>query len=332
MQLRGGAIVDGIMYSVAYGGGDGGTGSIKRSTIKIVNTNTNLYENGLQYVIDTSGPFYTTARPNWETESGGGLNKYNRYWGAVDGGNGKVYGVPFSAERILIIETSTVAGNRSAYQGSDTLTGNFPLPTGSAPLDENEIPYLQKYTGGVLSSINNCIYCMPRSANSILKIDPSDDSAVEIPLPEDYPEESFPADNEVKTKSLGTVEGPDGRIYGTLWQNNNILWIDPINDEIGWIDMTDKLSLMGTTNNFYAYARTVGNSIYFSPAAAETVMKMTFHGMARQAGEVVTDPLADLLAYVSTEGLATITVRELGQGFSAVLTGRRVIKNFIKTV
>ena len=39
--------------------------------------------------------------------------------------------------------------------------------------------------------------------------------------------------------------------------------------------MTSHTSSTGATSNFYAYARSVGDSIYFSPTAANYVMKMT---------------------------------------------------------
>lgn len=260
MQTRGGCEIGGIFYSLSFIGG---------APIRTIDTLTDYYGGNIVVATDTTGPFYV-GRPNWELE--GGLGVYDRHWGLIDGGNNKAYGIPLSSDRIVILDT--VAGTTS--RGADTLSGNEPLPLGTDPIpDPSNSPYLIKYSGGTLSSYNSCIYSMPRHARSVLKINTVDDSATEIPFPTTLMDTIAASGWEDMAFSLGSVEGADGRIYGTLWQAPIILWVDPISDEIGWIDMSPYTSLTGSTSNFYAYARPVGDSIYFSPTAANYVMKMT---------------------------------------------------------
>lgn len=267
MQTRGGAIVDGIIYSSTYDltlGAD--------TVVRTVRASTEIYDGNIFITNDRTGPYYQ-GRPNWASES----YSIQTYWGAVEGGNGKVYCIPCGQERIGIIECSTTPANRVAYQGNDTLTGNADLPTGTDPIpDPANSPYLIKYSGGTRSSHNGCIYSMPRHARAVLKIDPADDSATEIPFPSNLMD--FITENGLEDEgfSLGSVEGPDLRIYGTLWQASFILWIDPRTDRIGWIDMQPYLDddATGITNNHYAYSVRVGDALYFSPGAANKVMKM----------------------------------------------------------
>lgn len=127
---------------------------------------------------------------------------------------------------------------------------------------------------------------MPRHARSVLKINTVDDSATEIPFPTSLMDTITASGWEDLSFSLGSVEGSDGRIYGTMWQAPIILWVDPISDEIGWLDMTSHTSSTGATSNFYAYARSVGNSIYFSPTAANYVMKMTLTNVGSSGSSV----------------------------------------------
>lgn len=261
MQVRGGAVVGSTLFSTSYDTSPGET-----SVVRTVNLETEIYGANIGYTNRRDGPFYA-ANPSASAGGQWGALATDTYWGAVAGGNGKVYGIPFGQERILVVDAATM----TAAQGEDTLTGGIEIETWAIPPDA----YLAKYTGGTRSGVNGCIYSMPRAAQSVLKIDPSDDSAIEIPLPADYLAFLAEGGYEGDTKSLGSEEGPDGKIYGTLWQVPAILWIDPRTDFIGWIDLRDYLTDTGTTRNHYAYARRVGNAIYYSPASATAVMKMT---------------------------------------------------------
>ena len=253
-QVRGGAEVAGKIYSPRY------SGTTPLDSLVVLDTASNTIST-ISYTVDRTGPIYS-ARPNWMLENIFGL--YERYWGAVSGGNGKVYGIPYTSDRILIIDT--VAG--TAAQGADTLSGNDPIPAEPDPIDADNGPFWAKYNEGVLSSINGKIYSMPRHAKSILKIDPVDDSAVEIPLPP--PLDGFP----LLSKSFSTVEGPDGRIYSTPWQLPYLFWIDPVDDSIGQIDVSAAMLAEPAVNNYWTYAETVGAAIYFAPGTARNILKV----------------------------------------------------------
>lgn len=260
-QVRSSALSSsGVIHSPPYSYTASDTGIVRR-----LDTNTDTMLANIPYSIDRTGPIYS-ARANWEAENTAYYALYDRYWGAVTAPNGKIYGIPFGSDRILIIDPVA----ETAVQGSDLLNGNDPIPSDPDPIDLNNSPYFQKYGKAAVSSINGCIYAMPRHAKSILKIDPSDDSAVEIPLPP--PLDGSPA----LSKSFVAVEASDGRIFSSPWQLRYLFWIDPTDDSIGYQDINADLTAnAGTTNNFYTYAVADGDSIYYSPGSATKVLKIT---------------------------------------------------------
>ena len=228
-----------------------------------------------------------TTRPNWETEVSG--IKYDSNFGAVAGGNGKIYGIPFGASRINILDTS----DNSTSWGLDELTGN--APTSSDPFNINPMLYkatwFNKYRSGVLAS-NGCIYSHGALARSILKIDTSDDSATEIPYPQVIIDDMTQGDiaNYLtpKAASFSSVLGSDGKVYSVPWGIPYIIWIDPADDSIGYANIISTLSASGSTRkdgygdfiNWYTFGTAVGDSIYYSPASADKVLKLTLAGSA----------------------------------------------------
>lgn len=258
LQTRGGAVINDTFFGTTYQTSPNANLFVRRFTVS-----TERYLSALSCPVRRDGPFYL-ANPDFSDGQSFGTLSTDTYWGAVAApAAGKAYGIPFGQDRISIIDEDTM----TVSQGEDTLTGGIEIETWATPPDA----YLGKYTGGTLSSINGCVYAMPRNANAVLKIDPTDDSATELPLPASY------IVNPADTKALGSVEGPDGRIYGVLWQDPRLLWIDPRTDEIGFVDLSPWLDQTGTTRNFYAYGQRVGNALYFSPASAQTVMKLTIY-------------------------------------------------------
>jgi len=227
------------------------------------------------------------AADYWQTELPDGLEwVYDSYYGATKASNGKIYLTPHGADRIAIVNPS----NDSVVLGSDLLTGNEPYISGSLVGDLsasnaliNNHAYWNKYSGGTFVPSTGCIYCFPRHGNAILKIDTSDDSAVEIPLPSALriKEATYLGVDVFYNKSFSSVLGPDGNIYSVPYEIPYIFWIDPETDQIGYKEISSELAGSGAKTNtstasWYSYGITEGNSIYMAPQMANYVMKMGF--------------------------------------------------------
>jgi hypothetical protein len=171
--------------------------------------------------VNTSNDTLTVLPVNWNTTGpswNNGVSRgamYLRYWGAVPGPGNKIYGVPYGADRILIINTDT----DTVTQGNDTVDAGF-LSNSGIPLAN----YDAKWSGGTLSPHNNMIYCSPRYAKTILKIDTSDDSVTELPV--DWPADIVQNEQTV-SKYFSSVLGSDGRIYCVPWRISKMMIIDP---------------------------------------------------------------------------------------------------------
>lgn len=251
-QTRGIAESQGKLFLTTF------SGTTNRVFIHDLETQINT---NILFDIDRSGPFYS-IRTDWESYAD---YTFDRYWGAVTANNGKVFGIPFTSDRISIIDPFTM----TAKQGLDTLDGNAEIPPIGQPIDFNNGAYTAKYSGGALSSVNQCIYAMPRHANAILKINPDTEMAEEIPLPTELYSATL-------SKSFSTVEGPNGLIYSTPWQMPYLFWINPATDEIGWVSLEDIKDDFGASGNWFTYAVTVGNSIYFAAGSATKILKVEF--------------------------------------------------------
>ena len=253
-QTRGGAEVDGKIYSTSFSAYD---------IVRVVDISDDSISN-ISYSPDLGSDIYLSRPPE------GDDIYYERYWGATAAPNGKVYGTPYSAGQILVIDP--VAG--TAVQTGAYLTGNSTLPQTGDTIDFNYDPFWNKYSGGALSSVTGNIYAMPRQGNSILKIDTATDTVTEIPLPSVLIDAAAPLS---KQKSFSTVEGPDGLIYSVPWYLEYLFWINPLTDEIGYHELTTEFdgSGSGYPSSWFTYGETVGDSIYFSPGTATKVLKLT---------------------------------------------------------
>jgi hypothetical protein len=164
--------------------------------------------------------------------------KYDTNFGAVAGGNGKIYGIPFGASRINILDTTN---NNAVSWGNDSLSGNAPMSNASEFGWANKATWFAKYKGGVLAS-NGCIYSHGTLARSILKIDTSDDSATEIPYPDVIIDKMTNGDvTNYRTPvpaSFSSVLGNDGKVYSVPWGIPYIIWIDPADDSITYVDIS----------------------------------------------------------------------------------------------
>ena len=280
MQVRGPAYYNNRVYIPSFSGG---------YYWRVIDTETD------EQVLDRKGTpirwadpprtdFIYRIRPNWEDEPNTRYNngmKYDTNFGAVAGGNGKIYGIPFGASRINILDTT----DNSTSWGLDEITGNAPM---SNAADTDKATWFAKYKGGVLAS-NGCIYSHGTLARAILKIDTSDDSATEIPYPDAIIDKMTNGDvTNYRTPvpaSFSSVLGSDGKVYSVPWGIPYIIWIDPADDSINYVDISSTLDTSGSERgdsfgnyiNWYTYGTAVGNSIYYSPGGAERILKLTLN-------------------------------------------------------
>ena len=266
--MRSGALsFDEYLYSPlwAYGTPSAGDPNQTLPYVTVVNTEDDSHYR-LHWYPNRTGPQY--SRPNWRIENHEFSGPYERYWGAVDGGNGKIYGIPYGAERVLIIDTLV----DSIFQSAEVVSG------GADPLTQTDFgknPVFHKFSGGTRSSYNDMIYCFPRLGKTILKINTNNDSITEIALPS--PIDTF------SSKSFGCVEGSDGKIYSVPWQFQldqfgnkkvHMFVLDPRDDSIEVIDLSDLINEenLGQENLFYAYGASHRNKIYFAPFWASKML------------------------------------------------------------
>jgi hypothetical protein len=277
-SLRGGAEANGFIYSSVYykdATAVGYTPVVSKFSLS------DYSQTLLPFTPSRTGGIYD-ARPNWSTESGYEWT-YDSYFGATKAGN-KVYLTPYGADRVVIVDTTD---DSISFSSGNPLTGNEPYYTG-APSSQMYIhnAYFNKYSGGTYVGSTGCIYCFPRHANSILKIDTSDDSTTELPLPSVLKQfkQTFNsgASSEIdkyKNKSYSSVLGPDGLVYSIPYELPYIFWIDPETDEIGYKEISSELAGSGSALNaasdsWYSYGAVYGDAIYMAPQKANYVMKM----------------------------------------------------------
>jgi len=258
----------------------------------VVNTNTDTAEPSiLRPPVPKTDPIFLT-RVDYATEnSGTALKDYESIQGSVAGNNGKIYGMPYGASRINIVDT--VEG--TSTWGQDYLTGNAPIdddPWSRAMVESKT--YFSKYKYGALANNGN-IYAHGHRARSILKINTSNDSATEIPYPEVIIEAMLDGGSKsvadtAKAASYGSVLGGDGRIYSTPWNIPYLIWIDPKDDTIGYFDISNILDSSGATNGWYTLATAVGNSLYFSPGISHKILEINLDVLIKEYPNVYNPP------------------------------------------
>ena len=219
------------------------------------------------------------------------LTGREKYLGGEKGNNGKIYCIPGFAEQVLVIDPSTeppiVKLIGPKFPGDFKWLRAVRMPSGiilglpchadsilridpatdqvstiqwdstdpKAP--PNGMPW--KYHGAGLSPIDNCLYCIPQFAETIMKIDPSETVS--------FFGGPFPGRN----KWYGGLVGPkDGAIYGVCQNATGVLRIDP---------STQTATLHGDfeAGNYKWHGGTlspVDGCIYGIPAHADTVLKI----------------------------------------------------------
>ena len=176
----------------------------------------------------------------------------NAYLGAITAPNKKVYAIPFSDDKVSLINTSATTATTigSSYLGSAkwaggvlALNGNiYGIPHGSSSVLKidttgdttslfGSVAGSSKYWGGALGN-NGMIYCAPRNASSVLKIDPTTDTT-----------STFGSLGAASDKWRDAILAPNGKIYCAPRLSTDVLVIDP---------STDTTSLIASPVNGFA--------------------------------------------------------------------------------
>tara|TARA_R110001599_G_scaffold200894_6_gene397725 strand:- start:1900 stop:4716 length:2817 start_codon:yes stop_codon:yes gene_type:complete len=278
MQARGPAYFNNRVYIPTY----------KNTNVGkwiVVNTDTDSLEPSITQPTHPVTDDIFITRVNYATENlGKALKHYTSLEGAVAGGNGKIYGMPYGASRINIVDTDT----QTSTWGTDYITGNAPIDNNSFSTVTGMLltkTFFNKYKYGALATSNGCIYAHGHRARSILKIDTADDSATEIPYPQVIIDAmlnggSAESADTAKAASFGSVLGSDGKVYSTPWNIPYLIWIDPKDDSIGYLDISDILDSSESIDNngWYTLATAVGNKLYFSPGMSQKILVIELPG------------------------------------------------------
>ncbi len=180
LQTRGIALLDngsgsGAAYMTSYSGGEA------TSKFTFDSNGNESAVTSLAYTVPT-GPYETARGASLAAADKASFSFiYRSYWGAVNGGNDKIYGIPYGASQVQVIDLDD---DSISFIDTD-LTGNASYDTtAGANTDYYYLrsPQWNKYKGGVLAS-NGCIYSHGTHARSVLKIDTSNDTVSEIPYP-----------------------------------------------------------------------------------------------------------------------------------------------------
>ena len=178
-------------------------------------------------------------------------SRSNRLKGILAAPNGSLYGIPFSARRVVkfnpidksMTHIGPDFGDGKWHNGAMTDNGVIYCPPSDShrrgilkidtkndtatELDANLLP---QQGGGMWMScavaLDGCIYFMPWNAHRIMKLDPNNNDTIS----------SVGYDlGEGLRKYIGTVVGIDGCVYGIPYHSSRILKYDPINDIISFV-------------------------------------------------------------------------------------------------
>ncbi len=163
----------------------------------------------------------------------------SKWWGGVRGTNNKIYGIPFNAEDILIIDPATNTATRSTMVAD--MTGTNKWASGCRGPDGK-------------------IYCVPYGAPDVLIIDPVAGIALRT---------DFGLDLRDTNKWAGAVLGADKKIYGIPRDSSNILIIDPAKGTASRSSMGASLS---GDNKWSGGILAANGKIYGLPRDAEDIL------------------------------------------------------------
>ena len=241
---------------------------------------------------------------------------YRSFWGAVNGGNDKMYVIPYGSSRVQVIDLN----DDSVSFISTELTGLADMDT-STDIDTDyfylRCPQWNKYKGGVLAS-NGCIYTHGTHARGVLKIDTSNDSVSEVPYPHTLvslmtagytgAEEVRGASWGRQSASLFSVLGPDGKVYNTPWNLPYQISIDPSDDSIAFQPLSSILAedASGADLAWYTDGSLMNEQIFMAPGEADRVLEIGFDGYSPAAYSTVT-PYSPPAVSQSATGTGTPT-------------------------
>jgi len=251
--------------------GDWWTAPWASSLVRKVNSTTNAITNfSVHYQNHTHPAAQTIADVTTNRNTQATL--YNRYWGIVPSHTPKMFGIPFTAERVLVIDPtrSGAPGDPIAYEASTLLTGNYYnenldsqwyFPNGNLISATSIATPAQKYTSGTFDPINREIICFPRRGQSLLIIKPDlcpaygetahPDFAVELPLPSGPDRLNFEIFGGGNSNYFGSGTLANGHIIGVPWQNYACPVWDPYTRSVYW-KVFDELRPENVLNNLSA--------------------------------------------------------------------------------
>jgi hypothetical protein len=249
--------------------------------------------------------------------AGSGLTGPNKWFGSVVAPNGKIYGIPFWATSILVIDpaanggaggVTTSAMGVSLGDAGAKWAGGVLAPNGKIYAIPRTAPDIlvidpvagtaqrtamganltgtDKWTGGVLAP-NGKIYAIPENANDILVIDPAAGAATRTTM-----DLTMPAGT---SRWSSAVLAPNGKIYGIPRNGSSVLVIDPQTDTASMqtfgLDLSDGNKwgggVLGPDGKIYAIPLDATSILVIDPVAGtatRTTMGATLTGSAKWGG------------------------------------------------
>lgn len=211
---------------------------------------------------------------------------YRSFWGVVDGGNGKFYGIPYGSSFVMTIDTNN--SDAVNFLTDTALSGNAEFSDIAYNQDYLNLrsPQWGKYRGGILAS-NGCIYSHGTHARAILKINTATDVVEEIPYPQEIIDSMVANQTPTLSASVGRYSasffdavGPNGKIYNTIWNSNLQISIDPTDDSIEFESLSAVINedTTGATTGWYTAPDLDNNTVFIAPGIANSVLQMNFDG------------------------------------------------------
>ncbi len=239
----------------------------------------------------------------------------SKWWGGVRGPDDRIYGVPFSADNILIIDPVTNTATRRTMGASISGSG--------------------KWASGCLGP-DGKIYCVPYNAREVLIIDPIAGAAVRT---------DFGLDLSDNAKWAGAVLGEDNRIYCIPRNSKDILIIDPLAGTATRSTMGANLAgsnkwsggILASNGKIYGVPRDSSDILIIDPAsgtasrgrlgAALTDSHKYAEGILAPNGKIYAIPYTNSPAILiidprtDTASLSTMGANLSGSGWSEAILG-----------
>ena len=228
------ATQDKTNYTITAANAKGST----QTTISILVSYFQMNWNTIQSILQAQSSLGKSATETANTTTITGLGAGSKWNGGVLAPNGKIYGIPWDATNVLIIDPSTNTADTTSITG---LTGGA------------------KWYGGVLAP-NGKIYGIPVNSTSVLIIDPTTNTANTTTIT------GLSGSN---AKWYGGVLAPNGKIYGIPRYADNVLIIDPTTNTA---DTTTITGLTGAIDKWTGGVLAPNGKIYGIPSDATSVL------------------------------------------------------------